>query len=154
MTDANKIAKLRAKAISTTYRQEAAMFERKARELMDRHGISEHAVARALSEIFGGAAAPPPRASEPSRERSSGPPPRPSEPSPQRPAERGTMIEAAIWVLEEEDNRAMRAREIWDGLYHRSAGKTPWATIGAKLATETTIFERVAPGRYRLRRDK
>ncbi len=69
------------------------------------------------------------------------------------------MIEAAIWVLEEEDNRATRAREIWDliesrGLYNRSVGKTPWATIGAKLATETTIFEHVAPGRYRLCRDK
>lgn len=69
------------------------------------------------------------------------------------------MIEAAIWVLEEEDNRAMRARELWDliesrGLYNRSVGKTPWATIGAKLAAETAIFERVTPGRYRLRRDK
>jgi hypothetical protein len=39
-----------------------------------------------------------------------------------------------------------------DFLY-TSLGKTPWATIGAKLATETTIFERVGPGRYRLRRD-
>ena len=144
MTDATKIAKLRAKALSTTYPQEAAMFERKARELMDRHGISEGAVAQALAEIFGRPAASSPRPA--------------SGPSPQRPAERGTMIEAVIWVLEEEDNRAMRARELWDliesrGLY-TSVGKTPWATIGAKLATETAIFERVAPGRYRLRRDK
>jgi hypothetical protein len=159
MTDATKIAKLRAKALSTTYPQEAAMFERKARELMDRHGISEHAVAQAVAAIFGRPAGPATAASEPSYERSGGPPPRATEPSPQRPAERGTMIEAAIWVLEEEDNRAMRAREIWDliesrGLYTRSTGKTPWATIGAKLATETAIFERVTPGRYRLRRDK
>lgn len=144
MTDASKIAKLRAKALSTTYPQEAAMFERKARELMDRHKISEGAVAQALAEIFGRPVSPPPPAA--------------SEPWPQRPAERGTMIDAAIWVLEEEDNRAMRARELWDliearGLYNRSAGKTPWATIGAKLATETTLFERVAPGCYRLRRD-
>jgi hypothetical protein len=153
MTDATKIAKLRAKALSTTYPHEAAMFERKARELMDRHAISEAAVARALAEIFGHPVGSPPPAA-------SAPPPRPaaSGPSPQRPAERGTMIEAAIWVLEEEDNRAMRAREIWDliesrGLYNRSAGKTPWATIGAKLATEKMIFERAAPGRYRLRRD-
>jgi hypothetical protein len=142
MTDATKIAKLRAKALSTTYPQEAAMFERKARELMDRHSISESAVAQAVAEIFG-------------RSPASSPPPA-SEPWPQRPAERGTMIDAAIWVLEEEDNRAMRARELWDliesrGLY-TSVGKTPWATIGAKLATETTIFERVAPGLYRRRR--
>jgi hypothetical protein len=145
MTDATKIAKLRAKALSTTYPQEAAMFERKARELMDRHSISEGAVAHALAEIFGR----PPASSSPPA----------SDPSPQRAAERGTMIDAAIWVLEEEDNRAMRARELWDliesrGRYNRSVGKTPWATIGAKLATETAIFERVAPGRYRLRRDK
>jgi HB1, ASXL, restriction endonuclease HTH domain len=50
----------------------------------------------------------------------------------------------------------MRARELWDLIESRglflSLGKTPWATIGAKLATETTIFEGVAPGRYRLRR--
>jgi len=141
MTDATKIAKLRAKALSTTYPQEAAMFERKARELMDRHGVSEGAVAQALAEIFGRPASPLPPASEP---------------FPQRAAERGTMIEAVIWVLQEEDNRAMRAQELWDliesrGLY-KSVGKTPWATIGAKLATETAVFERVAPGRYRLRR--
>jgi HB1, ASXL, restriction endonuclease HTH domain len=40
-----------------------------------------------------------------------------------------TMIEAAIWVLEEEYNRPMRAREIWTliescELYSRSRGKT------------------------------
>jgi HB1, ASXL, restriction endonuclease HTH domain/Protein of unknown function (DUF2786) len=127
--------------MSTDYPAEAAMFERKARELMDRHGISEAAVAQALAEI--------------SEHPASSPPPA-SEPWPQRPAERGTMIEAALLVLEEEDNRAMRARELWDliesrGLY-TSLGKTPWATIGAKLATETAIFERVAPGRYRLNR--
>lgn len=142
MTDATKIAKLRAKALSTTYPQEAAMFERKARELMDRHSISESAVAPRRD--FGRPASPQSPASDP---------------SPQRAAEPGTMIDAAIWVLEEEDNRAMRARELWGliesrGLYNRSVGKTPWATIGAKLATETAIFERVAPGRYRLRRDK
>ena len=147
MTDATKIAKLRAKALSTTYPQEAAMFERKARELMDRHSISEGAVAQALAAIFGGASP-----------ASSPPPPPASEPRPPRPAERGTMTEAVIWVLDETDNRAMRARELWDviesrGLY-KSVGKTPWATIGAKLATETAIFERVAPGRYRLRRDR
>jgi HB1, ASXL, restriction endonuclease HTH domain len=49
----------------------------------------------------------------------------------------------------------MRAREIWTvieevGLF-TSMGKTPWATVGAKLATQTDLFERVAPGLYRLR---
>jgi hypothetical protein len=76
-----------------------------------------------------------------------------------REAERLLGEGKAVPEAAKEDNRAMRAREIWDliesrGLYNRSAGKTPWATIGAKLATEATIFERVAPGRYRLRRDR
>jgi hypothetical protein len=40
------------------------------------------------------------------------------------------MIEAAIWVLEEEDNRALRAREFWTliearGLYNRSPEQRP-----------------------------
>jgi hypothetical protein len=65
------------------------------------------------------------------------------------------MVEAVIFVLEVED-RPMRARELWTaieetGFYTRSKGKTPWATIGAKLATQTDLFERVAPGLYRLR---
>jgi hypothetical protein len=65
------------------------------------------------------------------------------------------MIEAVIFILEVE-GRPMRAREIWTaieetGFYTRSQGKTPWATIGAKLATQTDRFERVAPGLYRLR---
>jgi hypothetical protein len=60
-------------------------------------------------------------------------------------------------ATKEEDNRAMRAREILTliesrELYNRSRGKTPWATIASKLATETAIFKRVAPGLYRLRR--
>jgi hypothetical protein len=119
------------------------MFERKAAELAAQHGIAEAAVERALQEIFGRR---PPRQVPPT-----------DQPWPQRPAERDSMIEAAIWVLEEEDNRAMRAREIWTliesrELYNRSLGKTPWATIASKLATETAIFERVAPGLYRLRR--
>lgn len=50
----------------------------------------------------------------------------------------------------------MSAREVWAlieqrGLYTRSRGKTPWATIGAKFSTDDR-FERVSPGRYRLRR--
>jgi hypothetical protein len=62
---------------------------------------------------------------------------------------------AVIFILEVEA-RPMRAREIWAaiedaGLYTRSKGKTPWAMIGAKLATEPERFERVAPGLYQLR---
>jgi hypothetical protein len=50
----------------------------------------------------------------------------------------------------------MRAREVWSaieetGVYNRSKGKTPWATVGSKLSTQTDLFERVAPGLYRLR---
>jgi hypothetical protein len=137
MVDADKIAKLRAKAMSTGYPEEAKAFERKAHELMAAHGVSEDAVQRALNAIFGG--------------RSD----TPSGPTPGRPAERGSMIEAVIWLFEEEDNRAMRAREIWTliearGLY-TSAGRTPWATVASKLSTDP-IFERVRPGLYRLRR--
>lgn len=59
-------------------------------------------------------------------------------------------------VFEEQDNRPMRAREIWTliqerSLYMRSRGRTPWATISSKLSTDPQ-FERVAPGLYRLRR--
>jgi hypothetical protein len=143
MVDATKIAKLRAKALSTGYPEEAAMFERKAAELTAQHGIAEADIDLALQEIFG---------RRPARQ------PHQAEPWPDdEPVEFVTMIEAAIWVFEEEDNRPMRAREIWTliesrELYNRSRGKTPWATIASKLATETTIFERVAPGLYRLRR--
>jgi hypothetical protein len=66
------------------------------------------------------------------------------------------MVEAVVWVFEEQDNRPMRAREIWApiqvrGLYMRSRGRTPWATVASKLSTDPR-FERVAPGLYRLRR--
>jgi hypothetical protein len=49
----------------------------------------------------------------------------------------------------------MRSRELWTliearGLY-TSLGRTPWATVASKLATDPS-FERVAPGLYRLRR--
>jgi hypothetical protein len=113
MVDATKIAKLRAKAQSTSYPQEAAMFERKAADLMAQHGITEDAVASALAEIFGRPASPPP----PQREA------RPKREAPQTPAERGTMIEAAIWVLEEEGNRPMRARDL--GLHRGSRPLQP-----------------------------
>ncbi|HEY5261157.1 MAG TPA: HTH domain-containing protein [Solirubrobacteraceae bacterium] len=153
MVDATKIAKLRAKALSTGYPQEAAMFERKASELAAHHGIADADIKRALTEIFGHRlpqpAPPPPR-------RSSPPPPRqaPQHEEPVENADFPTMIEAVIFVLEAE-HRPMRARELWTviegtGIY-RSNGKTPWATIGAKLATQTDRFERVAPGFYRLR---
>lgn len=137
MVDAAKIAKLRAKALSTGYAEEAKALERKASDLMEQHGISEEAVQHELDAIFGG------RANSASAR------------GPGRPAERGSMIEAVIWVFEEEDNRAMRAREIWTliearGLY-TSVGRTPWATVASKLSTDP-IFERVAPGLYRLRR--
>jgi hypothetical protein len=150
MVDAMKIAKLRAKAISTGYPQEAAMFQRKASELAAQHGITEADIDRALAEIFGG---------RPTRPAASQPPPRPSPPHEAARKEEsldfGTMIEAVIFVLETE-GRPMRARELWTvieetGFYTRSKGKTPWATIGAKLATQTDLFERVAPGLYRLR---
>lgn len=144
MTDARvlKIAKLRAKAQSTSYPAEAEAFRRKALVLMERDRIGEEAVQRALAEIFGG---------RPESYQRSTP-----GPTAGRPAERGSMVEAVIWIFEEEDNRAMRARELWTliearGLYNRSRGRTPWATIASKLATEP-LFERVAPGLYRLRR--
>jgi len=62
--------------------------------------------------------------------------------------ESGSMVEAVIWLFEEEDNRAMRSRELWTliearGLY-TSLGRTPWATVASKLATDPS-FERVAP---------
>jgi hypothetical protein len=143
MTDAPalKIAKLRAKAQSTSYPAEAEAFRRKALILMEKHGIGEDAVQRALAEIFGG---------RPESRASSAP-----GPTAERPAERGSMLEAVVWVLEEQDNRPMRAREIWTliearGLY-TSVGRTPWATIASKLSTDPQ-FERVAPGLYRLRR--
>lgn len=137
MVDAAKIAKLRAKAMSTTYPDEAESFKRKAADLMKQHEISEQAVQRALKVIFGRRADTPPSASAPA-------------PSASQAAERGSMIEAVIWLFEEEDNRTMRAREIWTliearGLY-TSLGRTPWATVASKLD------ERVAPGLYRLRR--
>lgn len=140
-----KIAKLRAKAQSTAFPAEADTFRRKALTLMERDGIPERAVQQALAEIFdghtGGAV----------RSRS-----RPDPAATRRPFERGSMTEAMIWVLEEEDNRALRARELWNfietrGLYTRSRGLTPWATIAAKLATDPQ-FERVARGLYRLSR--
>ena len=143
MADARvvKIAKLRAKAQSTAYPAEAESFRRKALVLMEKRGIGEEAVQRALAEIFGGRR----------EQRASSA----SGPTADRPAERGSMIEAVVWVFEEEDNRAMRAREIWTliearGLY-TSVGRTPWATVASKLSTDP-IFERVAPGLYRLRR--
>jgi hypothetical protein len=150
MVDAMKVAKLRAKAMSTGYPEEAAMFERKASELAAQHGIAAADIERALAEIFGHR---PPR---------SAPPPPPSQPPPRQPWDEDdeplafdTMIEAVIFILEVE-GRPMRAREIWTaieetGFYTRSQGKTPWATIGAKLATQTDRFERVAPGLYQLR---
>jgi hypothetical protein len=149
MVDAMKIAKLRAKAMSTGYPEEAAMFERKASELAAAHGIADADIERALAEIFGH------RPARPT------PPPPPSWSPPAEPRvqddeamEFATMMEAVIFVLEGAD-RAMRAREIWEAIeecgFYRSEGKTPWATIGAKLATETWLFERVAPGLHRLR---
>ncbi len=158
MVDAMKIAKLRAKAKSTSYPEEAAMFDRKASEFAAANGIADADIERALAAIFGGRPArpappPPPRFSTP-------PPPPPHaahQPSDEDDGvlEFNTMIEAAIFILEVE-RRPMRPREIWTaieetGFYTRSNGKTPWATIGAKLATQTDVFERVAPGLYRLR---
>lgn len=108
---------------------------------MEKHGIGEEAVQRALAEIFGERPEPGP---------SSAP-----GPTADHPAERGSMVEAVVWMFEEEDNRAMRAREIWTliearGLY-TSVGRTPWATVASKLSTDPQ-FERVAPGLYRLQR--
>ncbi len=138
-----KIAKLRAKAESTVFPAEAETFRSKALALMERDEISEEAVQQALAEIFDGYAG-------------GGDGSRPDPEAARRPFERGSMTEAMVWVLEEEDNRAMQARELWDfietrGLYTRSRGRTPWATIAAKLATDSQ-FERVARGLYRLSR--
>lgn len=154
MVDAMKIAKLRAKAMSTSYPQEAAMFDRKARELAEANGIAEADIERALAEIFEGRPvrpAPPP----PPPPRSSPPPPREApQHEPFEYVEFPTMMDAVIFILEVE-KRPMRARELWTTIegagFYRSNGKTPWATIGAKLATQTDLFERVAPGLYRLR---
>src|ERR1700686_5501587 len=136
MVDARvvRIAKLREKAHSTDYPAEAESFRRKALDLMKRHGISEDAVQLAVAEIFGG---PPPRrrpahgwaAQRPAQPRRSA-----HGPTADQPAERRSMVEAAVWVFEEQDNRPMSAREVWAlieqrGLYMRSRGKTPWATI-------------------------
>jgi hypothetical protein len=109
---------------------------------MERDGVSEEVIQQALAEIFDGHTA-------------GGDGLRP-DPAAARPFERGGMTEAMVWVLEEEDNRAMQARELWNlvetrGLYIRSRGRTPWATIAAKLATDQQ-FERVARGLYRLSR--
>jgi len=144
MADARvvKIAKLRAKAQSTAYPAEAETFRKKALTLMEKHGIGEEAVQRALAEIFGG---------RPEPHASSAP-----GPTAERPAERSSMVEAVVWVFEEQDNRPMRAKEIWTliqqcGLYTRSRGRTPWAIIASKLSTDPQ-FERVAPGLYCLQR--
>jgi hypothetical protein len=80
---------------------------------MEQYGISEDAVQRALDGIFGR------RTERCSR----------WGPTTYRPAECESMIEAIIWVFEEEDNRSMRARELWTlieerGLY-TSVGRTP-----------------------------
>jgi hypothetical protein len=109
---------------------------------MEKHGIGEGAVQRVLAEIFGGR----------HEQRASSA----SGPTADRPAERGSILEAVVWVFEEQDNRPISAREIWAliqirGLYMRSRGRTPWATIASKLSTDPR-FERVAPGLYRLRR--
>jgi len=156
MVDARvvRIAKLRAKAHSTNYPAEADSFRRKALDLMNRHGISEDAVQLAVADIFGGH---PPRQRSAHRSEAQRPtqPRRSAHRPTAKPAERRSMVEATMCVLEEQDNRPMGAREIWAlieqrGLYTRSRGKTPWATIGAKLSTDDR-FERVSPGRYRLR---
>ena len=89
MVDAAKIAKLRAKAMSTAYPEEAKAFERKAGDLMAEHGISEQAVQRALAAIFGGRANTPPSTTAGA--------------SASQPAESGSMVEAVIWLFEEED---------------------------------------------------
>ncbi|MHB1837678.1 MAG: hypothetical protein ACYCXW_22260 [Solirubrobacteraceae bacterium] len=52
MVDAMKIAK-RAKAMSTGYPEEAAMFDRKVRELAAANRIASADIERALAEIFG-----------------------------------------------------------------------------------------------------
>lgn len=157
MVDAMKIAKLRAKAMSTSYPQEAAMFDRKARELAEANGIADADIERALADIFGGRPARPASPPPPPPRRSSPPPPPPREAQREelfQDAEFPTMMDAVIFVLEIE-RRPMRARELWTTIegadFYRSNGKTPWATIGAKLATQTDLFERVAPGLYRLR---
>ncbi len=101
MADAGvvKIAKLRAKAQSTAYPAEAETFRQKALVLMEKHGIDEEAVQRTLAEIFDGRR----------EQRASSA----SGPTAGHPAERGSMVEAVMWVFEEQDNRPMRAREIW-----------------------------------------
>lgn len=106
-----KIAKLRAKAMSTAFPAEAESCMRKASILMERTA------------------------------------------SARRQCSARSMRSSAATG---EDNRPMRARELWTlmdarGLYNRSQGRTPWATIASKLATDPR-FERVAPGLYRLRR--
>ena len=143
MTDERvvKIAKLRAKAQSTAYPAEAATFRRKALILMEKHGIGEEAVQRALAEIFGGRR-------EQRASSASGPTADRRRTRQHRRSRRMGNRRAG--------QPPMRAREIWAliqerGLYMRSRGRTPWATVASKLSTDPQ-FERVAPGLYRLQR--
>lgn len=70
----------------------------------------------------------------------------------------GSMTTAMVEVLKGK-RKPMTAKEIWAeiqarGLWASPKGKTPDATIGAKLSTEAKkggLFERVAPGQYKLR---
>ena len=71
-------------------------------------------------------------------------------------------LDAAAVVLQEaggplhyeEITKRMLAGELWT-----TAGKTPWATVGARIAVDikergrTSRFVRVSPGRYALNRD-
>lgn len=73
----------------------------------------------------------------------------------------GSMTTAMVEVLKNR-RKPMTAKEIWAeiqrrGLWASPKGKTPDATIGAKLSTEAKkggLFERVAPGQYQLRARK
>lgn len=74
----------------------------------------------------------------------------------------GSMTSAMVEVLKGKRN-PMNAKEITKAIMDRKLapnlqGKTPDATVGAKLSTEAKkddgLFERVAPGQYKLRAAK
>lgn len=72
----------------------------------------------------------------------------------------GSMVDAMLTVMRGRRGRPIGAKELTDkiqeqGLAPNLKGKTPHATVGAKLATEAKkpdgLFERTAPGLFKVR---
>jgi len=64
-------------------------------------------------------------------------------------------LRAAVITVLEDSKDSLTPREIWEEVsrrgLHVSDGKTPEATVSAMLYRRTHEFERVGPGRFRLR---